>query len=312
MRERGRQVLLLIAAIVTMAAISACSPATDTTPNPTSTVSNQTPTPTSEATSTPTERATTVPGTATATTTPATPSPTLRPTSTPSPTPTPTPEAIAFNVDEDVDGTDYHAIALGVELAESFLADSGGGSVERTVFVRITTSNECAHGVSARGYIICANVDNSGWRGLDFGERVKVAAHEYYHVLQHELGCYDVPQWIFEGAAEFVSFRVMTDAGFLEPQAATLAAIARVLDVFGTPPALINDISRRPAGLDEYAYWALAMDQLTLVPGITSLRTFCADVGGGTSWREAFVASFGQTPTEFTSAFRDQSETWLP
>lgn len=307
MSERGRHVLLLIAAIVTMAAISACSAANE--PGPTAT-------PTAAATETPTAETTPTPrATATeerSTETPATPSPTLRPTSTPSPTPSPTPESIAFNVDGDVGEPDFHAIALGVELAEDYLARAGGGAVARTVFVRITNTNECPNGVSARGYVICANVDSNGWRGLDFGERIKVASHEYYHVLQHELGCYDVPQWLFEGSAEYVAFRVMTDAGFVEPQDATLASIERVLDVFGSPPVLINDTSRRPAGLDEYAYWALAVDQLTLVPGITSLRNFCADVGAGTGWEDAFLASFGQTPSEFVSAFRDQSETWLP
>ena len=206
---------------------------------------------------------------------------------------------------------DYHAIALGVQLAADFLGRFGG-AVERTVFVRITTTSECPNGVSARGYVICANVDSSGWRGLDFGDRVKVAAHEYYHVLQHEVGCYDVPQWIFEGAAEYMAFRVMTDAGFLEPQAATLASIQRVLAVFGSPPPLVNDTSRRPAGLDEYAYWALAVEQLTIVQGLGSLRNFCADVSAGTGWEQAFLAAFGRTPSQFTAAFRDQSATWLP
>lgn len=295
-----------------MAAISACSsadePGATETPSPRAST-----TPTVEATPSPPATATATTGSETATPGTTTPSPTASPTATATatPSPTPTPEAIAFNVDEEVDEADYHAIALGVQLAEDFLGRFGG-AVERTVFVRITTTNECPNGVSARGYVVCANVDNSGWRGLDFSDRVKVAAHEYYHVLQHEIGCYDVPQWIFEGAAEYMAFRVMTDAGFLEPQAATLASIQRVLDVFGTPPTLMNDTSRRPAGLDEYAYWALAVEQLTIIQGLGSLRNFCADVSAGTGWEQAFLAAFGQTPAQFSSAFRDQSATWLP
>ncbi len=312
MTQAGRHALLLIAAVSMMAAITACSAANNE--DPTGTVD---PSATAEATavstSTPAETATPItPLADTPSPSPgatATPEPTR--TATPVPTPTPTPEAIAFNVDDDVDQADYHAIGLGVELAEDFLRRAGGGSVERTVFVRITTTNECAHGVSARGYVVCANVDNAGWRALDFGARVKVAAHEYYHVLQHELGCYDVPQWLFEGSAEYMAFRVMTDAGFLEPQAATVASIQRVLAVFGSPPALINDTSRRSAGLDQYAYWGLAVDQLLLVPGIGALRNFCADVGAGTGWEQAFLTAFGRTPSQFVASFRDQSAGWI-
>lgn len=308
MTRASRHGLLTIAAIAMMAAIIACSSADEpgSTPTPSPSASD---TATPDATATP--RATTTPGSGTATPSTATPSPTASPAAISTPTPTPTPEAIAYNVDDDVDQADFHAIALGVELAEDFMRRAGRGAVERTVFVRITTTNECAHGVSARGYVICANVDNAGWRALDFGARVKVAAHEYYHVLQHELGCYDVPQWLFEGSAEYMAFRVMTDAGFLEPQAATLASIQRVLAVFGSPPALINDTSRRSAGLDQYAYWGLAVDQLLLVPGIGALRNFCADVGAGTGWEQAFLTAFGRTPSQFVESFRDQSAGWI-
>jgi hypothetical protein len=311
MTQTGRHGLLAIAAIVMMAAISACSSNTEE-PGGTTTVSDPSATAIATAAGTTTPARTPGAGTPSATaTTGGTETPEPTSTSTPLPTATPTPEAIAFNVDDGVSRADHHAIALGVELAADFLRRQGGGAIERTVFVRITTSDECPHGVSARGYVICANVDNTGWRALDFGERVKVAAHEYYHVLQHELGCFDVPQWLFEGSAEYMAFRVMTDAGFLEPQAATLASIQRVLAVFGSPPALINDTSRRSAGLDQYAYWGLAVDQLLLVPGIGALRNFCADVGAGTGWEQAFLTAFGRTPSQFVASFRDQSEGWI-
>lgn len=187
-------------------------------------------------------------------------------------------------------------------MAREYLQEHGG-AVERTVFVRITTSAECIHGISAVGYNVCVYVEGERWAGLDGSDRLKTVIHEYIHVLQHELGCYRIPQWLYEGMAEHAAQTITADAGFTIYAEELAKATALREDSGDRRPLADFENGRKAASLGDYANWFVATDQLAGGAGIAAARELCEAVGEGTPWDDAFAASFAVSVEDFYESF---------
>ena len=157
-----------------------------------------------------------------------------------------------------------------------------------------------------------------GWfqqlSGAGYGSRLKIAAHEAFHLLQYEVapenlwfgGIDDVrplgPWWLLEGAAEYFGFLAIVEEGVLsltnvhgqwEQRARNSAATLRSLETYrgqlNTPGA--------------YDIYALAVRQLIRDRDPRLVMTYFEAVGRGGSWPNAFSAAFGRTVDAFYAEF---------
>lgn len=279
----------------------------------------------------PSPTATQAPATATSTTSPPTPtatverSPSPTPTPTPMPTPSPTPagptptptntpvpEPIEFEFDEEVPARERALIQLGVLSGQDYAEEVLDGAVVRTVFVQVANTGVCIDGASAIGYKICVNAGTDSWQSLADYLKLKIAAHEYFHVWQHDLFCYREPKWMFEGLAEWFGYEAIIEDGLVERVA---ASVERQQVLQRDPihePLSEQEILYAAPNRPQYALWSFAAQRLMSGIGADELRTFCAGRRDGLEWEEAFEEAFGEPVEAFYEEFEEWRSEFLP
>jgi hypothetical protein len=234
---------------------------------------------------------------------------------------------VELRVQDGVPARERHAIRYGLRAADRFMRRSLGHTVRKPVQARIARGNGCRPFEAAGGALVgegedgfmCIDTSTPGWQWLIAKDRMAataLAAHEYVHVLQAEIGCLPAPRgqqfrWIIEGMASevgwqsLVAARRVTDArvkrtivrdGALDPNLEPLRSFER-------------DGGRNP----EYALWQLATRRLLAaavqagaVPSSrrdVALVRFCSRVAHGQRWRRAFRRSFGLPLERFYARF---------
>ena len=233
--------------------------------------------------------------------------------SAPRPTP-PSPSGVAYAIGDGVAASDIAEVHEGVAHAGAYLATSAGGDRGNAVTVNVRvgdgTERFCCLTVGPSFEIVTSNLAWSSppaaapdtWTPST--ERKELAAHEYIHLWQYELGgsaCMLGPRWISEGMAESLAYRSLVDAGLIP---------APNMDVF-TKRQLRNAryVTLRsletswPSDANPFAVGYLAVDRMLARNGPLPLRDFCSRVGRGESWPAAFASAFGQTPDAFYATF---------
>jgi hypothetical protein len=157
-----------------------------------------------------------------------------------------------------------------------------------------------------------------GWfvqlSGTGYGSRLKIAAHEAFHLLQYEVapenlwfgGIDDVrplgPWWLLEGAAEYFGSLAIVDEGVLslasfhsqwEQTAKNATATLRSLETFR------GQLNTRGA----YDIYALAVRHLIRDRDPRVVMAYFEAVGRGDSWPNAFSAAFGRSVDAFYVEF---------
>jgi hypothetical protein len=196
----------------------------------------------------------------------------------------PSPAGFYFDAGPGLAATDINDVHEGVEWAGSYLAKNVGGDRTKRASVRIVvgdgTERFCCITAGPSFDIVTSNrawatpsaAAPDTWSSDD--ERTELAAHEYIHVWQYDIGgsaCMLGPRWISEGMAESLAYRSLVAAG------------------------------RIPA--DPYAVGYLAVDRLLASPDPLGLRRFCSRVGAGEAWTSAFAAAFGVDVETFYTRF---------
>jgi hypothetical protein len=231
----------------------------------------------------------------------------------PIPTP-PSPAGLFFTAGAGLAATDINDVHEGVEWAGSYLAKNVGGDRTKRASVRIVvgdgTERFCCITSGPSFDIVTSNrawaapsaAAPDTWSADD--ERTELAAHEYVHIWQYDLGgtaCMLGPRWISEGMAESFAYRSLVAAGRIP---------AASLDVF-TKRQLRNArfVTLRsletqwPSDANPYAVGYLAVDRLLASPDPVALRRFCTRVGAGEAWASAFAAAFGVDIETFYNRF---------
>jgi hypothetical protein len=152
------------------------------------------------------------------------------------------------------------------------------------------------------------------WAESPHFTRVKIVAHEAFHLLQGDLagpaalasGLTDVPaagpRWLSEGAAEYVAFRVVSEHGL----ASFDEAKARWISVAKTVSAPLSSLEvatgfRGASG--RYELTPLAASRLVESRGEAPFLAYWQAIGGGTHWQAAFTTAFGRTVQAFYEEF---------
>jgi hypothetical protein len=233
--------------------------------------------------------------------------------SAPIPTP-PSPRGMTFDTGAGVGAMDIADVHQGVEWGSAFAAFAVGGdrrdSVSAHTIVGDGTQRYCCLTYGPSFDIVTSN---SAWSDPPAAapdtwtpdtERVELAAHEYVHLWQYDVGgtaCMLGPRWISEGMAESFAYRALVGAGRI-PQANMDVFTKRQLRNATYVPLSSLETSW-PASANPFAVAYLAVDRMLAMPSPLALRTFCARVGTGEEWHSAFAAAFGMDTGTFYSRF---------
>jgi hypothetical protein len=242
---------------------------------------------------------------------------------------------VELRVQDGVSGVELRAIRDGLRFTDRYLARGLGRAVEGPVEARIARRNGCVPfqqrgealvGEAEKGRL-CIDTSSPAWRWLVVKDRLAataVAAHEYVHVWQGELGC--LPgggdygyRWILEGMA--------TDLGWRALRVARQATGGRVwreirgAGAFDTNLEPLRDYERDGGRGPEYALWHFAVRRLlgdAVGAGVASparpevaLRQFCVRIAHRVAWRTAFRRSFGLPVDRFYSRFEHGRQPYM-
>ncbi|HEV2249423.1 MAG TPA: hypothetical protein VGT60_02825 [Candidatus Limnocylindria bacterium] len=231
------------------------------------------------------------------------------------------PRGMYFAVGPGVDAQSIADVHEGIARVSAFLGRSVGGDRSRTATTRIDTG--------AATYCCLAQLDgiaivtgNSEWVSPRAAaadtwtadtERTELAAHEYVHVWQGELGgnaCMLGPRWLSEGMAESLAYRSLAAAGLI-PQANLDTFTRRQLSTATTHPTLAQLETQWNDSANPYSVAYLAVDRLLAANGPLPLRSWCEAVGRGVEWHAAFAQAFGETTDAFYARFESYKAGYL-
>jgi len=225
------------------------------------------------------------------------------------------PRGMYFSVGPGVDAWTIADVHRGIDRVAAYLARAAGGDRSRTATTRIRV------GDGTDPYCCLAQLDgidivtsNSEWVSPRAAapdtwtadtERMELAAHEYVHVWQGELGgnaCMLGPRWLSEGMAESLAYRSLVAAGLI-PQSNMDTFTKRQLLTATTQPTLAQLETQWPDSANPYSVAYLAVDRLLAANGPLPLRTWCLAVGRGVEWHVAFAQAFGEGTDAFYARF---------
>ncbi len=155
---------------------------------------------------------------------------------------------------------------------------------------------------------------SASWLGRDDATRAKILAHEAFHIMQFELagpqgldgGPDDVPragpQWLVEGAAEYIGYRAIASQGLIGMSAIRAQWISRT-----KLTASLLRSRETSAGLfaepEPYQISPLAVDFLLAARPDALLVAYYEAIGGGETWQSAFATVFGMSIETFYEEF---------
>jgi hypothetical protein len=233
------------------------------------------------------------------------------------------PRGMYFAVGAGVDARAIADVHAGIDRVSAYLAGAVGGDRSRTATTRITV------GTASDQFCCLAHLDgidivtsNSAWTAPQAAapdtwpadtERTELAAHEYVHVWQGEVGgnaCMLGPRWLAEGMAESLAYRALVADGLI-PQANMDTFTKRQLIGAATHPALAQLEAQWPSNANPYSVAYLAVDRLLAANGPLPLRAWCDAVGRGIEWHVAFAQAFGEDTAAFYARFETYRSAYL-
>jgi len=227
----------------------------------------------------------------------------------------PDPLGLSFQVDAGVTAPDIALVHQGVQHESAFLDANAGGTRRSPALVHVYTGDGtqryCCLTIGDTFEIVTSN---PAWRTPPAAapdtwsadtERTELAAHEYVHLWQYAIGgnsCMVGVRWMAEGMAESFAYRSLVADGII-PQANLDTFTRRQLTTASNQVTLSSLESSWPANANPFAVGYLAIDRLLAPKGLSTIRDWCARVGSGEEWHQAFAAAFGETTGAFYSRF---------
>jgi len=257
----------------------------------------------------------------------------------PLPTATSQPADVVFSIDPAADAGDAAIVRGGVEHAIRYLeAAAGQRAVDCTIYMYVlpqrllAAMNEKASALPTPFDIIASRLQLTAsesfpetilidptsrvWLQINDLNQFRIAAHEYFHVVQFDLMGETLaqrvfsapigsdrpegPNWLLEGSAEYVSWKALEAAGLGSLDEHLAARPVR-------PDADLREIET-PLGYS-------TGDEVSLVLPLTAVRLLLADgspepviefyrlLAGGSQWRSAFESAFGRSVEAFYAEF---------
>lgn len=200
-------------------------------------------------------------------------------------------------------------------MAEAYLRQTGLGENYRRG--KLENFAACNGGEAGYGFLfMCtrSQVFSGDWFGAGpQAQRTFALAHEYFHILQFERAYDDAgaccesrerlgPQWLVEGAAEYVAFRILADSQRMDLEreiswhTQQAGKVKLLLAEMQTRDGYYSDPLASSAGL-------VAAHMLAESAGLAALGQFYTELGAGAPWSDAFNAAFGETLEAFEARY---------
>ena len=174
-------------------------------------------------------------------------------------------------------------------------------------------------GITDSSWII-TNTFSSKYAKTPPERRIKVAAHEMFHVYQAELsgllfrGGDEVPptgpRWLRDGSAEFFAYKALDTGGIVSYDTERNTSFIESAERENRP---LSDMENQ-SGIRgvSYRFFLLAVELLAHHAGEDAIIRFHALQQPGTTWQEAFQEAFGMTAEEFYDRFEEHRAAGFP
>ncbi|MCC6300117.1 MAG: hypothetical protein IT314_12530 [Anaerolineales bacterium] len=167
-------------------------------------------------------------------------------------------------------------------------------------------------GTAVKGLILI----NSGYSAsddeLNFCGKTRIIAHEMFHLLQRQLVGHSLdrkifdrgPDWIIEGSAEAMSFRLVDGLNECDDQKSGPDFWRTDASVDGAPLGELDGFDAHQKS-KFYSVSSWAMDYLirTTPEGEQAIISFYSEIGNGKPWRDAFTSAFGMEVEKYYDDF---------
>ena len=177
----------------------------------------------------------------------------------------------------------------------------------------------CGYNSDASGLEIFLNGDSNSqlWPYAIAHELV----HVYQNLLSQEAKCSDVPTWLNEGSADFLSVRAIMEG--LKEHSDSIERYEtnhQTYDQFraNRATALLKDSDlsleffEHNLGLGSYDYGILAAEYLASIAGESSILGFYGSLQPDKPWQESFQEAFGLESGEFYNRFEEHQNKGFP
>lgn len=214
--------------------------------------------------------------------------------------------SVVFTFAEGVSAEDEALIQEGIRFSQEYAAEHLGRAVERAFRVDVRPSQE----VNVPGYVgnsvLYLATDHPVWRESPPMRRLKIVAHEYFHLIQLQSirDSRPVPTWLMEGSAELFAFEAVSSLGLVDYGAVVDHWIA---GMFNDPAIAGVPLEEMEQPVPEvacclYTVSPLAVRELLGNGGWSSFLAYI-DVFSTMPPDEAFSESFGQNLPGFYTYF---------
>jgi hypothetical protein len=215
-----------------------------------------------------------------------------------------------YSIGNNVSAPDASWVMEGVTMAHQYVAETLTGFSEPLVVNVRDSDDTTGRGAVAfyGGNYIVVFTGSPGWAMLAPFDRVHVIVHEYLHAWQDAAmrsGESDLPAWLIEGSAEYLSYDAVARLGLVDPRA------VRDYHAWAVQSAprlsALENLEERTAFYGErgpvYSLGYLAIDHLLADGSPDQLVGFARRVRLGQDWHDAFAAEFGQDLATFYRSF---------
>ena len=240
------------------------------------------------------------------------------------------PPLITAEFASDVTEEDKKFVITGISATDFYLQKWFGKSINQPAGLRVSVGgkstnreNDAQVVVEDGKIVILIETGSTVWKEMTqinaYGgeNRNRISAHEYVHVYQFQNGCGrpDIqtpiaPKWFLEGGAEWLSHKVMHEAGLVPSSGFPEYSI---IPLAKQQVGLLKSFEKKE-GLETslYSFYTMAVDFLMKNRQMKTLDDFCVNLAGGNgmSMPEAFEAAFGITLDKFYEDFESYRKTW--
>ena len=226
---------------------------------------------------------------------------------------------ITFTFDPATSASDQQLIQQAAQFARDFMLATFGRTLQKAATITTsTTAAGCTNGggsafTGSQNLNIC--IANFGWTVHDTINRQKIVIHEMFHLLQFELhwlgGAPTTtgPQWLIEGAAEYVGWLGIANQNLLAFATARGCMVKQVADFAQQQPPGLPNLSQLESGQQfsmpgpVYPLAMIGVDQLVTASGVNSLLNYGTALASGTAYASAFQTAFTTPLATFYNQF---------
>ncbi len=251
------------------------------------------------------------------------------------------PSLVQAEFASDVNEADKGFVITGISAMDFYLQEWFGKSINQPAGLRVNAGETNSVGGDSQvvmedgKWVILIATGSPLWKSMielnNYGGEFRnwLPAHEYVHIYQAHNGCnvstskrvavggdnpsqniLITPRWFSEGEAEWLTYKVMQEAGMISSWSSTQQVF---LPRAKQQVSLLKSFEKKKESGDSYSDYPLftmAVDYLMKDRQIETLDDFCANIRSGMDMPSAFEDAFGIHLEKFYEDFESYRKTW--